>query len=344
MSAAARRRVAGSWVCVQLAVAAVPAAAGAQALALAGSDAVRVELPAVGLVESYSNAGYRLRVSGGVATVEVSLAPLRSHQPFALPPARSSSDRVGQLARAVAAGATTRYQAVTQVLEWVAGNVAYDLDRSAPQDAAAVLARRRGYCTGIARLSVALLQSLAIPARDVPGFLVAPSGARLPAGFHRWVEVRYDDVGWVFSDPLLTLHYVPATYVRLASETLLPEAEGFPGRLLARADRRLPVDVFAEAPPRVTVRRNDPARRAAALRVTVGGADAGLAVLEGGGQRRVRALERGESTFVGLEPGSYLLRVEVAGASPRLKRVILRDRVWGSVHLPRPPITKEEST
>lgn len=330
-----------------LLVLALPSVSAAQALALDGSDTVRLELPAAGRVESYANAGYRLRVSGGVATVEVSLTPLRSRQPFSLP-ATPSRGPVAVLARAVAAGATTRYQAVTQVLQWVARNVAYDLDRTAPQDAQAVLARRRGYCTGVARLTVALLESLAIPARDVPGFLVASPDGALPAGFHRWIEVRYDDVGWVFSDPLLAIHYVPATYVRLASEELQAGTKPLPGRLLDRDDQRVAVDLLPEAPPRVTVRRNDVARRSAALRVSVSGGAPGRAVLEGGGTRRTRALQRGESTFVGLEPGSYLLRVEVEGASPTLKRVILRDRVWGSVHLPRPapisPISKEEST
>ena len=338
-----RRSLPGFVVALGLALA-LPAAARPQALALAGSDRVRLQLPAAGLVESYQNAGYRLQVSGGVATVEVSLAPLRSRQSFALP-APPAADPLAVLARGVATGSRTRYEAVTRVLVWVARNVAYDLDRQAPQDALAVLARRRGYCTGVARLTVALLQALDIPAREVPGFLVAPAAATIPAGFHRWVEVRYDDVGWVFSDPLLALHYVPATYVRLASEALVPEPESTPGRLLGRQDQRLPIDLLAEAPARVTVRRNDGARRSAALQVTVGGATAGRAVLEGSGVRRVRALDHGESTFVGLEPGSYLLRVEVEGAPPRLKRVILRDRVWGSVHLPGlVPPTKEEST
>jgi hypothetical protein len=323
---------------------AFPAAASPQALALAGSDRVTLQLPSSGLVESYQNAGYRLRVSGGVATVDVSLAPLRSRQPFALPEA-SAGDAVAVLARAVATGSRTRYEAVTRVLTWVARNVVYDLDRQAPQDAAAVLARRRGYCTGVARLTVALLQALGIPAREVPGFLVAPASGTIPAGFHRWVEVRYDDVGWVFSDPLLALHYVPATYVRLASEALVPDPENAPGRLLARDDQRLPIDLLAEAPSRVTVRRNDGSRRSAALQVTVSGEAPGRAVLEGAGSRRVRALDHGASTFVGLEPGSYLLRVEVEGAAPCLKRIILRDRVWGSVHLPGPPpAPKEEST
>jgi hypothetical protein len=334
---------------------ALPSAAGAQAVVFAGSDEVKLELPAGVLVEGYENAGYRLAVDAGVATVNVALTPLRSRQPFALPAATSPTDPVTPLARAIAAGAATRYDAVTEVLQWVGRNVEYDLDRAAPQDAPAVLARRSGYCTGIARLTVALLRALEIPARDVPGFVVAAPAAGMPAGFHRWVEVRYDDVGWVFSDPLVSLHYVPATYVRLASEGLLPEAEMQPGRLLARRDGRLAVDIFSEASPRLTVRRNDVARRAAALRVTVDGAGAGRAVLEGRGTRRIRSLQGGESTFVGLEPGSYLLRVEVEGASPSLKRVILRDRVWGAVHVtapeaadprlePVPPIGKEEST
>jgi len=323
---------------VLLVSALLPAGAGAQAVSFVGSDRVRLELPAGSLVESYVNAGYRLSVDHGVATVEVELSPLRSRQAFAMPAGEPDPDDVAVLARAVAAGATTRYDAVTRVLQWVARNVAYDLDRRQPQGAAAVLARRSGYCTGIARLSVALLQALEVPAREVPGFLVAApgAGAAAPAGFHRWIEVRYDDVGWVFSDPLLALHYVPATYVRLASESLLPEAEVVPGRLLARDDRRIAVDLFAEASPQLTVRRNDVTRRAAALQVTVAGAGVGRAVLEGGGTRRIRSLDRGASTFVGLEPGNYVLRVEVDGASPSLKRVILRDRVWAAVELPAP--------
>jgi transglutaminase superfamily protein len=333
-----------------------PRAGEAQGTALAGVDEVRLELPAGALVESYANSGYRLDVAGGIATVRVDLSPLRSRQPFALPTQVPRGDSVAALARGVAAGAETRYQAVTQVLDWVARNVSYQLDRDLPQEPAEVLERRSGYCTGIARLSVALLDSLGIPARAVPGFVVA-DGSGVPAGFHRWVEVHYDDVGWVFSDPILSLHYVPAIYVRLASESLLPAAEMAPGKLLGRDDRRLAVDVAPGIPQRLTVRRNDATRRAGALRVTVDGASDGTAVLEGHGLRRTRALAGGESTFLGLEPGSYLLRVEVPGASPSSKRVILRERVWGTVDLPAPPtaragepdvpasiITKEEST
>jgi hypothetical protein len=206
-----------------------------------------------------------------------------------------------------------------------------------------VLARRRGYCTGIARLTVALLAAVGIPSREVPGFVVSPPGGGVPAGFHRWVEVRFDDAGWVFSDPLLTHHYVPATYVRLASEVLRTAPESSPGRLLERRDHRQPVDLFGEGAPGVSLRRNDPRQRAAALTVTVAGAgDDGRAVLVGEGRRRVRGLRAGASTFLGLEPGSYLLRVDVAGREPVLKQVTLRARVAASVHVTQPPVAAGE--
>lgn len=322
----------------------LPDAAAAQGIAVVGADAARVRVPEAVLVTPYANAGYRLRLDGGEAVVEVSLAPLGSRDGFALPPARggATADPIATLARSVTAGATTRYEAVSRLLSWVGRNVAYHLDRNVPQDAASTLARRSGYCTGIARLTVALLLAVDIPAREVAGFVAAPGGG-VPAGFHRWVEVRYEDAGWVFSDPLVAHHYVPATYVPLASETLLPEGDREP-RLLARQDRRQPADLFAEAPPGVTLRRNGARQRAASLRVTVAGEPgSGRALLEGAGSRRERTLRDGASTFVGLEPGSYLLRVEVEGWAPVVKRVILRDRVAASVHLPRPPAAADPS-
>ena len=332
-----RRRAAAAGLCGALLsalAAATGAPARAQALVVAGVDRAQLELPGAAAVEPYANAGYRLRVAGGAATVEVALAPLRSRDPFALPRGGASdADPVATLARAVTRGASTRYEAVSRLLGWVAGNVRYELDRAAPQDAPAVLERRRGYCTGVARLTVALLDAVGIEAREVPGFLVAAPGAGVPAGYHRWVEVRFEDVGWVFSDPLLSHHYVPATYVRLASEVLRPGAAGA-GRLLHREDMRQAVDLFAEVPPGVSLRRNVARQRAAALTVSVGGGGEGVALLEGLGTRRIRPLEHGSSTFLGLEPGVYRLRIDIPGRSPVEKQITLRARVAASVHLP----------
>jgi transglutaminase-like putative cysteine protease len=90
-----------------------------------------------------------------------------------------------------------------------------------PQDAPTVLRRRTAYCTGTARLAVALLTAVGIEAREVPGYVYASAGSDdVRPGFHRWIEVRYPDRGWAFSDPLASQHFVPATYLRLAAESL----------------------------------------------------------------------------------------------------------------------------
>jgi hypothetical protein len=299
-----------------------------------GSDRATIQLPASARFESYQNFGYTVTARGGIAEVEVDLTPLQSREPF-FPPAvqrLERSDPIARLAGSVTAGARTRYEAASRLLSWMARHIRYELDRSEPQDAASVLERRSGYCTGVARLTVALLEAVGIEAREVPGYVVkAESGS--PAGYHRWVEIFYADRGWVFSDPLSSQHFVPATYVRLASESLLPEPEADPGKLVFRDDGRQVVDHAPHAPRGVAVRRNLPARVSGALEIRAPEASAGVAVLEGAGRRRTAVLSRGRSTFVGLEPGTYTLTVLIEGHPPRVKRVIFRGHVLGTVEL-----------
>ena len=224
------RAVAGSAL---LALLVLARAGGAQAGA--GEELARAAIlpPPGAVVLPYANAGYRLEPSaeGGVR-VEVTLEPLGSTALLGpLPdPARGAVERV---AAVVASGAVTRYEAVSRVLGWVSREIRYELDRELPQDPAAVLLRRSAHCTGVARLSVALLAALAIEAREVAGFVAAePAGGE----YHRWIEVFYPDRGWVFSDPLRYHHYVPPTYVRFASELVAPGGAAS-GLLLAREGR-----------------------------------------------------------------------------------------------------------
>jgi hypothetical protein len=309
----------------------------AQAVAVEGVDEIEATAVAGLPVAAYENLGYRLEVDGERLRVTAEIAPLGSTAPFALPPAPAAAAATAltsraQLARAIAAGATTRYQAVSQVLGWVSRNVEYSLDRTQPQEADAVLARRSGYCTGIARLTVALLAELAIEAREVPGY-VLPGRSGGAAGFHRWIEVSYPDRGWVFSDPLSFHHYVPARYVRLAASAVPEAADAVrPG---SRRDELVPVDVYPPAAPGVRARKNTGDQLAAALRVVVARSDlapaAGTAVLEGRGYRRTRALEDGASTFLGLEPGAYTLRLQLPGKAPLEQQVQLPGRVRHAV-------------
>ena len=255
----------------------LPATAGAalaQALALAGADRVRLELPAE---RSWSPTPTPAIACESKAAWPSSRSPCcrcAARHPFALPPAADGrrparhpgargGRRLDHPLRGRLAGCSPGWRR----------NVDYDLDRGAPQDALAVLGRRRGYCTGVARLTVALLQPWASPPARCLGFLVAPPGAGVPAGFHRWVEVHYDDVGWVFSDPLCRLP-LRAGDLRPARQRDAPPGRRAPapGRLLGA--RRTAAAPSTSSPRRrrgVTVRRNDAARqRPPRCTITVG--------------------------------------------------------------------------
>ncbi len=306
-----------------------------EATVVTGLDRATIRPPAGVRVEPYENAGYRLRLSSdGSASVEVDLSPLDSHAAFALP-RETHGGPVEALARAVAAGSQNRYDAVGRLLGWVAGNVSYDLDRSADQSPEAVLARRTAFCTGSARLAVALLAAVGIEAREVPGYVVEAVPGGPARGFHRWIEVYYPDRGWVFSDPMSSLHFVPATYLRLADDRVSDPPGS--GRLLFREELAEPIDVAATPAqaPALRVRPNEASRRtAAALVVRLEPSVGGSAVLEGEGTRKTLELPEGRGVFVGIEPGEYELRVEAAGHLAAWKKLTFRDRILAELPVP----------
>jgi len=300
---------------------------------VSGTDQSRVVPPAGAVIQPYANAGYELRFVAGAIEVRVDLEPLESSAPYQAPAADRDGRLVG-IARDLTADATTRYQAVTSLLGWVRENVRYELDRTKPQDPLAVLERGSAYCTGIARLSVALLRAAGIEAREVPGYVLEDLASGPRAGFHRWVEVYYPDRGWVFSDPVATLNYVPASYVRLADERL-QESPG-DGRIVAREARIAEIDRASGVPEQVRVRRNGSEREAAALVVLLDGATRGEAILEGPDGRRVAPIVGGEGRILGLEPGSYILRVEAAGRTAARKSIVFHAPVLAEVTIPVP--------
>ena len=91
------------------------------------------------------------------------------------------------------------WEAATSVLEWVSDHlVLVDNDRN-PQDAASVIHRRGGRCSGLANATAALLMAAGFEARTVSGLLISGREA-IP---HRWVECRLPGAGWVPTDPTL---------------------------------------------------------------------------------------------------------------------------------------------
>ena len=305
------------------------------ARAIEGVDRTRLLPPAGAQVEDYFNAGYRLRWIGDEIEVTVDTGPLDSQTRFE-PSRRPATGPIERLAKGLTASAETHYDAVSHILGWVARNLEYELDRGQPQTAEAVLARRSGYCTGVARLTVALLAAVGIDGREVAGYVVGSEPGR-PRGYHRWIEAYLPDRGWVFSDPLATHHYVPATYLRLAAEDLEVD-RGTEGLLLERRDAIATVDLYPQAPPGVTARRSSARQLAAALRVRLEDLSTGTAVLEGQSARWTHALIDGKTTFVGLDPGSYQLRLLLPGRGIFESPVELPNRVRKAVLVTAPAL------
>ena len=305
------------------------------ARAIEGVDRVRLLPPAGAQVEDYRNAGYFLRWIGDEIEVEVDTGPLDSQARFE-PAQRPGTGPIERLATGLTVGAETHYEAVSRILGWVARNLEYELDREQAQSAEAVLNRRSGYCTGIARLTVALLDAVGIEAREVAGYVVGSIPGK-PSGYHRWIEAYLPDRGWVFSDPLTTHHYVPATYVRLSAEDLEIE-RGMEGLLLERRDAIATVDLYPLAPPGVTARRSSARQLAAALRVRLEDQSTGTAVLEGNSARWTHALVDGKTTFVGLDPGSYQLRLVLPGRGIFESPVELPNRIRKAVLVTAPTL------
>lgn len=300
----------------------------ATGIAVDGRDRARILPPPGAEIEGYENAGYQLRRGDGEVDVTVDTTPLGSTSPFRPPTSKASppKDPIQRLARARTVGATTQYEAASRILSWISRHIEYRLNRRESQDAASVLEQRRGYCTGIARLTVALLGAVGIEAREVAGYVVDDGSGHQGRGYHRWVEIRFPDVGWVFSDPLTHHHYVPATYIRLASGQLETH-QGLEGLLLERVDAVEPVDIHPFGASGVLARRNSPRRRAAALRVRVEDAPTGgQAVLEGAVKVYHQRLRGERVTFVGLSPGLYRLRLDLPGQEILRHEIELADR------------------
>lgn len=92
---------------------------------------------------------------------------------------------------------------------WVSRHVRLAEDDRGLQDAASVLARRVGRCSGRANLAVALLRQMGVPARVVHGLLLRANGAV----WHRWGEAWLESAGWRPFDPGVAVGAVGVRYL-----------------------------------------------------------------------------------------------------------------------------------
>jgi transglutaminase-like putative cysteine protease len=136
--------------------------------------------------------------------------PLAIARRYAVPPV--ITPRVQDLAQQATGGASTTYDKVIALEQWMARNTSYTLDipplpRGADPVDQFLFVDRRGFCEQIATSLAVMLRSLGVPARVVAGY--AP-GLRNPftglfevraSDAHLWTEVWFPGVGWQSFDP-----------------------------------------------------------------------------------------------------------------------------------------------
>jgi hypothetical protein len=312
-----------------------------QGTVVAGSDVAILDPQQSLPWEPYENVTYRLKAEGVQLRVETHIDGRLGESRWELPASWDGESALERTARNLSMGASTVQEAVVRILSWIAREIRYSLARTEPQDPWSVLDRRSAYCTGTARLAVALLRAIGIEAREVPGFVFEDGEM---SGFHRWIEVYYPGVGWAFSDPRWSIGFVPATYLRLSSEEV-EEKNLLGGHVLLRENWILPVDIAHEAAMTslmVGLTRVK-ARQRAALRISAGPQlSNGVALLMGQGTSHRVALDgEGRATFLDLVPGEYFLKVASRDGREVWKRVIFRAPIFAELEVKKLSVPQE---
>jgi hypothetical protein len=206
------------------------------------------------------------------------------------------------------------FAVVTGVVSFVGRAVAQDDDDRGPQDAASVLARGRGRCSGRANLAVALLRVLGVPARVVHGVLATDRGPR----WHRWGEAWLGPSHWVAFDPGASVGVVSVRYLEVAGAE-----EGTSLSDLVVRDIEEPR--FAGLPRRGGLRVL-PVGGASLRCMTDSATTAITAVLVAADGTRWARQGRGEVVFTRMLPGAYTLAWRTGNETNGVVRLDL----WGA--------------
>ena len=127
-----------------------------------------------------------------------------------LPTDSSELEQLTLAAKRISAEATTDGERVNSIVSHFKENFLYTLTTHDTPGLAGILdfmERRSGHCTDFAASSALLLRTLGIPARIATGFL-ADEWSDEAGGFvittaegHAWLEVHFEDLGWLRFEP-----------------------------------------------------------------------------------------------------------------------------------------------
>ena len=139
---------------------------------------------------------------------------------------------ISDLAAEVAAGATTDYDRLVALQDWLRSNFDYSTDVPGGSGSNAIekfLQIRKGYCEQFAATFAVMARTLGIPSRVAVGYT---PGALQPDGWyvvtgrdsHAWPEVWFDGLGWIPFEPTpqRTLPLDPAQGSSLDALRIMP--------------------------------------------------------------------------------------------------------------------------
>ena len=109
----------------------------------------------------------------------------------------SESKQIKNLANKLLA--ENREQTVRNIFQFVTDTLTYDNSLSQARSALQALRTGKGDCTEYTELMIALCRANSIPARYVNGFVTRGGSVTNPR--HNWVEVYFNEHGWVAFDP-----------------------------------------------------------------------------------------------------------------------------------------------
>ena len=168
------------------------------------------------------------------------LAPLRTDAPFPVALDRLSEEAKGylsgsrqvpsdhhqikRLADLLTVGSETQFDAVQKILTYIVDHVSYAL-RPERYDALYAIETGRGNCQNYSHLAAALMRAVNIPVRIVNGVTLREKYSmkirggtitmRMGQGRHSWIEVFFDDLGWVPFDPQQMQMFVSNRFIRV---------------------------------------------------------------------------------------------------------------------------------
>ena len=221
------------------------------------------------LLPNYANNGYRQNVQERDGQFYIDVMVKNSQLASKIPARKVAT--LGPELRALEKrlnGSHHEYLAgqIAELFHWLRREIEYEHDFELNQTVAQVLQRGSADCVGFSNLAIHILEQMGVQARFVTGLAFKPSDrtVRLLEGdvLHRWVEIRYEDVGWVFADPAGKVNFVDATYMVLGVQGVHPlpqmlrEAEGTQVRLVAFEDGLRDVGTMKGLDGRLRMRPN----------------------------------------------------------------------------------------